>query len=283
MSIAAVASWLGHASPTVTLSTYAHMMPVDEDAGPRCHLGGARGSLCHQCVTWAPAARHSPCSVLVAGVGGPVGLEEVPLLGCGADEHLQLGRQELRDARDVVAQGALAARTDTGGRMIGVVTVSLRGEVHRGGQDRRAGPQSEGRRSARQRRALAEELDLDAAALDVPVREQAHDLVGPQRPRGRPAAADGPTGTTVMPSDSAERDEPLEQLRRLQRLDHHGDRQPLIGDPAARPLPPAQVGQGDDDAEAGAERVVDVLEPLVRERGVDLLGRQPGSRKLSTQ
>jgi integrase len=31
VSIAAVAGWLGHASPTVTLSTYAHMMPVDED------------------------------------------------------------------------------------------------------------------------------------------------------------------------------------------------------------------------------------------------------------
>jgi integrase len=31
VSIAAVAGWLGHASPTVTLATYAHMMPVDED------------------------------------------------------------------------------------------------------------------------------------------------------------------------------------------------------------------------------------------------------------
>jgi integrase len=30
VSVKAVADWLGHASPTVTLSTYAHLMPVDE-------------------------------------------------------------------------------------------------------------------------------------------------------------------------------------------------------------------------------------------------------------
>lgn len=31
VSIKAVADWLGHATPTVTLSTYAHLMPADED------------------------------------------------------------------------------------------------------------------------------------------------------------------------------------------------------------------------------------------------------------
>jgi integrase len=31
VSIKAVADWLGHASPTVTLSTYAHVMPADEE------------------------------------------------------------------------------------------------------------------------------------------------------------------------------------------------------------------------------------------------------------
>lgn len=31
VSIKAVADWLGHASPTVTLSTYAHLMPADEE------------------------------------------------------------------------------------------------------------------------------------------------------------------------------------------------------------------------------------------------------------
>lgn len=27
----AVADWLGHASPMITLATYAHLMPADED------------------------------------------------------------------------------------------------------------------------------------------------------------------------------------------------------------------------------------------------------------
>ncbi len=33
VSVRAVADWIGHASPMVTLNTYAHMMPVDEDRG----------------------------------------------------------------------------------------------------------------------------------------------------------------------------------------------------------------------------------------------------------
>lgn len=31
VSVKAVADWLGHASPVVTLSTHAHLMPADED------------------------------------------------------------------------------------------------------------------------------------------------------------------------------------------------------------------------------------------------------------
>jgi integrase len=33
VSVRAVAGWMGHASPMITLNTYAHMMPVDEDRG----------------------------------------------------------------------------------------------------------------------------------------------------------------------------------------------------------------------------------------------------------
>jgi integrase len=40
VSIKAVADWLGHSSPTITLSTYAHLMPVDEDRA-RAVLQGA--------------------------------------------------------------------------------------------------------------------------------------------------------------------------------------------------------------------------------------------------
>ncbi|MGH9000266.1 MAG: tyrosine-type recombinase/integrase, partial [Acidimicrobiia bacterium] len=35
VSVKAVADWLGHASPVVTLSTYAHLMPADEDVARR--------------------------------------------------------------------------------------------------------------------------------------------------------------------------------------------------------------------------------------------------------
>jgi integrase len=31
VSIRAVAEWLGHATPVVTLTTYAHLMPTDDD------------------------------------------------------------------------------------------------------------------------------------------------------------------------------------------------------------------------------------------------------------
>ena len=83
--------------------------------------------------------------------------------------------------------------------------------------------------------------------LDVAVAQQADDLVGPQRLEHRRPAS-GPSGTTFMPSDSRNVDEPLEQLGRLERLDHDGDRWPLIGEPAAGPLPAAEVGQGEDHA-----------------------------------
>jgi hypothetical protein len=38
--VKAVADWLGHASPVITLETYAHLMPVDEDRA-RSVLDGA--------------------------------------------------------------------------------------------------------------------------------------------------------------------------------------------------------------------------------------------------
>jgi integrase len=40
VSVKAVADWLGHASPTFTLATYAHLMPADEE-GARAVLDAA--------------------------------------------------------------------------------------------------------------------------------------------------------------------------------------------------------------------------------------------------
>jgi integrase len=42
VSVRAVADWMGHASPMVTLNVYAHMMPIDEDRG-RLVLDSALG------------------------------------------------------------------------------------------------------------------------------------------------------------------------------------------------------------------------------------------------
>lgn len=42
VSVKAVADWLGHASPVITLTTYAHLMPADEDVA-RSVLDGALG------------------------------------------------------------------------------------------------------------------------------------------------------------------------------------------------------------------------------------------------
>jgi hypothetical protein len=48
-SIAAVTGWLGHASPTVTLATYAHMMPVDEDRARAVIAAALRAPVSQAC------------------------------------------------------------------------------------------------------------------------------------------------------------------------------------------------------------------------------------------
>jgi integrase len=52
VSIKAVADWLGHASPTITLQTYAHLMPADEEVA-RAVLDGALGAHADQARTTA--------------------------------------------------------------------------------------------------------------------------------------------------------------------------------------------------------------------------------------
>ena len=55
-------------------------------------------------------------------------------------------------------------------------------EVHRGRQHRRTGAQRERRGASGQRRALTEELDLDASATDVAIAQQAQHAVGLHAP-----------------------------------------------------------------------------------------------------
>ena len=69
----------------------------------------------------------------------------------------------------------------SGGRTKPRWPVERSAEVDRGRQDRRAGSHRHRHGARRQRRRLAEELDLDAVALDVAVAQQAHDVVAAQR------------------------------------------------------------------------------------------------------
>ncbi len=78
---------------------------------------------------------------------------------------------------DIVAQAALALHRQR--RPDPREVPPVRPEVHARGHQRRAGAQREGGRTAGHRRALAEELDLDPVAREVPVAQQADDPVAP--------------------------------------------------------------------------------------------------------
>src|SRR5205814_2786334 len=113
------------------------------------------------------------------------------------------------------------------------------------------------------RRPLAEELDLDAVALEVAVADESDELVALEGPEH------GGAGLRAVRHDgeaelAAELDEPLEQLGRLERLHHHRRREAGGGEPGAAEVPAAEVGQGHDHALAGHVAVLDVADALPR-------------------
>ena len=138
----------------------------------------------------------------------------------------------------------------TGGTDDGVVAVHPPGEVDADGKERRPRAHREHRRAAGQRRALAEELDLDCRRPGCPGRTTG------RPPRCRPSArsvarpASGPSGTTFIPRSERHVDEPVEQLGRIDALDDHRHRDALVGQPPPGPVPSAEVGQGEDHAGA---------------------------------
>ena len=84
-------------------------------------------------------------------------------------------RELLRDARDVVA-ASNRARVDVERRPHDAEVAAVAVEEHRRREQRRTRAQRERRRPGGQRRALTEELDLDAAAADVAVAQEAERL-----------------------------------------------------------------------------------------------------------
>ena len=189
----------------------------------------------------------------VARIARPVRLEQVPLLGRAADEHLELAGQVLGDPGDVLARASPALdgqrRADDA-----VVAVEPSREVHATGRIGApvrsasvAGPAGSVVRSPKNSTSTP-------LPLEVAVAEQADDLRcgrGPARsPAGRPVRA-APRSCRGAPASSA----------------NHSNSSggssgstttvmwwPCVGHPAPGPLPAAEVRQGEDHALARGER-----------------------------
>src|SRR3546814_2440177 len=101
---------------------------------------------------------------------------------------------------------------------------------------RRSSDLRERGRTARQRGALTEELDLDAATAEVAVAQERQRVVLLEG-AARRGAGRGPEGHDVEAEGSAQTGEPLEELGRLELLHHHRDRYDLeLGEPEPGPL-----------------------------------------------
>src|ERR1700722_5902794 len=107
------------------------------------------------------------------------GLQHVPLLGRAPDQSLELERQRLRDSRHVLAQTSLSLRRNR--RRDDGEVVAARTGVTRRRDQRRARAQRQRCRTGWQADSFAEELNLDAVALDVTVTEQSNDAAVFQR------------------------------------------------------------------------------------------------------
>src|SRR3546814_12249464 len=130
---------------------------------------------------------------------------------------------------------------------------------------RRSSDLRERGRTARQRGALPEELDLDPATAEVAVAQERQRVVLLEG-AARSGAGRGPEGHDVEAERSAQAGEPLEELGRFELLHHHGDRHALdLGEPEPAPPPPAEVGHRHYRPVADCQGRVDVLVATVGE------------------
>ena len=115
------------------------------------------------------------------------------------------------------------------------------------------------------------EFALHARATDMPVAGQAHRPVLAEHGHGLGAGARA-EAHHLHPEGRPEAPVPVEELRRLERLDHapHGN-VVVQGQPVGSPLPAAEVRHGHDDAVALLETLGDAFVALLAESGLDLL------------
>ena len=185
-------------------------LPLDRHAPGTASLVIAVTGKQRRLPRWPPQSQVSWISPTISRVARPIRLKEMPLRRGSADEVLELVGEVLGDVGYVVAEAASSLRQE-GWSDDTQVSVGLAGEVHGDRQDRRPGAQRQGGGAGWQRRALAEELDLDASAADVAVTEQADDLVLLQRLQRRPPGvrAEGHDGHAEL---AAELGEPVEEF-----------------------------------------------------------------------
>src|SRR5580693_7527718 len=209
-------------------------------------------------------------------VARPIWLVHVPLLGPAADVVLEDACHVLGDPRYVLAKRAPAGGVH---RWVydGSVPVPTWTRVDADQDEWSASADCEGRGAAGQRRAFAEELHFDAVAHEVAVAHQAGHLVVLDRTNegcGRPFAE----RHRGQAHGGAFRDEPFEQLLRLEHLHDGRHRHALEGQPIATPLPTPDVWQRHHHALAVRERLAQVLtsgfEPPVQpDAGLGFVGQ----------
>ncbi len=199
----------------------------------------------------------------------------MPVLRVLADRVLEGGRHRLGHRGGLLLAGAVGRDRDLVVNVRAPLVVALEPAGHR--HQRRPGLDRQRGRAGREQRLLAEEVDLDAGVGQVPVRDQADQLAGPQPLRHdaeRVRAAGGRQHLHAEPLPEVE--EHLEDGIGLEALGHGGERAgPVADDPLARQLEVAHVREREDHAAA----VLHVLEGQVRlvevdvHPGRDALGR----------
>ena len=222
------------------------------------HAADTTGRRRRAAVAPGPGGRAAGGAAQRLVVARPVRLEQVPLLGRPADQHLERPGQVLGHPGDVRAEpappfgvqrrqrprrGSARPRSTTAAGSSGA---PVRSAI-------RAGPPGKAW-SARRRTP-----PRCPCTAEVPVAQQAHDLPRGER-RRRPRCRPRTQRDDVQAEASTELEEPVVQLGRLELLHHRGHGvAPHLDQPAGRPLPATQVRQGEDRGGARGEGGLDVL------------------------
>ncbi len=193
----------------------------------------------------------------------------------GADSFLVVSGDLLGHDRDLLPAGSGLRHRDL---IADARPPAIAVEPEGGGQQRSPGLHGQRGRASHHPRLLPEELHLDAAAGDVPVRDQADQAPGPQSLGQHAKPAVPAAGREYLHAEPfTELQEPLEQGLRLEPLGDRGERADAAADdPGPGQLVVAGMRQGDDHPAARGQVPLDVLlagrvhirlDPVLPDRG----------------